>query len=105
MIKEPLFLLKDIQNHLSCYKETKTYPQPQPYAVEDGDCMRTAVYPRLTGTRQLKHHPVTLPPINQKKVMHPAALTPKFAFKIPSLKAMGEFGSFEPRLIDPCLAL
>ena len=37
--------------------------------------------------------------------MHPAGLTPNFAFKIPSLKAVREFGSFEPRLVDLCLAL
>jgi len=30
--------------------------------------------------------------------MHPAALTPNVAFKIPSLKATGEFSSFEHEL-------
>ena len=35
----------------------------------------------------LRTPPVTLPPTNQKKVMHPATLTPIIAFKNPSLSS------------------
>lgn len=33
-----------------------------------------------------KHHPVNLPPTNQKKVKHPATLNTNVAFKNPFLK-------------------
>ena len=58
-----------------------------PTLVKDGNF-------RLS-TRFLEHHPVTSPPTNQKKVIHPAALTPNFAHKNLSLKIIREFGSFE----------
>ncbi|XP_026984495.1 zinc finger protein 736-like [Sagmatias obliquidens] len=57
-----------------------------PTQVEDGD-FRLSI-------RFLGHHPVSSPPTNQKKVTHPAALTPYFAYKNFSLKTMGEFGVF-----------
>ena len=44
-----------------------------PTQVKDGNL-------RLS-TRFLEHRPVTSPPTNQKKVTHPAALTPNFAYK------------------------
>jgi len=44
-----------------------------PTQVEDGNF-------RLS-PRSLEHCPLTSPPTNQKKVTHPAALTPNFAFK------------------------
>ena len=43
----------------------------------------------------LKHDPVTSPPTNQKEVRNPATLTINVAFKNPSLKVTGEFGSFD----------
>ena len=52
--------------------------------------------------RFLAPHPVTSPPTNQKKVTHPAARTPNFAYKNFSLKTFGGFGSFfekEPRIL------
>ena len=52
-------------------------------------------------TRFLDPHPATSPPTNQKKVTHPAAHTPHFAYKN-SLKTFGGFGSFfeqEPRIL------
>ena len=58
-----------------------------PIQVKDGSF-------RLS-TRCLEHCPVTSPPTNQKKVTHPAALTPNFAYKNFSLKTVGEFGVFE----------
>lgn len=45
-------------------------------------------------SRFLGHHPITLPPNNQKKVAYPVALPPNFAYKNFSLKTMGEFGVF-----------
>ena len=39
-----------------------------------------------------------LPYTSQKKIMHPAALTPDAAFKNPSLKPIRKFGSFEHKL-------
>ena len=45
-------------------------------------------------TRFLEHCPIISPPTNQKKVTHPAALTPNFAYKT-SPHNMGEFGFFE----------
>ena len=44
-----------------------------PTLVEDGNFRLRA--------RSLGHLPVTSPPTNQKKVTHPAALTPNFAYK------------------------
>ena len=46
-------------------------------------------------TRFPEHCLVTSPPSNQKKVTHPAALTPNFAYKNFSLKTIREFGFFE----------
>ena len=46
--------------------------------------------------------PCYSPLASQKKVMPPATLTLKVAFKSPSLKAIREFGSFGPEL--PILA-
>ena len=45
-------------------------------------------------TRFLEHCPVISPPTNQKKVTHPAAFPPDFAYKSFSLKTTGEFMSF-----------
>ena len=45
--------------------------------------------------RFLEHCPVTSPPASQKKVTHPAALTPNFAYKNFSLKTIREFRDFE----------
>ena len=44
----------------------------------------------------LKHHSVTSVSINQKKVMHPASLTPDVAFKTTQRDGMGreERGGF-----------
>ena len=54
----------------------------------------------------LEHRPVTSPPTNQKKVTHPAALTPNFAYKNFSPKTIGEFRFFEHQppvlLARPC---
>ena len=43
-------------------------------------------------TGSLEHHPVTAPPINQKKTPHPEAFTPNFAYKNFSLKTIRDFG-------------
>ena len=80
--------LKIDNNILSFSAKTKTLNQ-----VEDGNF-------RLN-TRFLDPHPATSPPTNQKKVTHPAAHTPHFAYKN-SLKTFGGFGSFfeqEPRIL------
>ena len=56
-------------------------------------------------TRFLEHRPVTSPPTNQKKAIHPAALTPNFAYKNLSLKAIGESEFFLVQVMhSPCLA-
>ena len=54
--------------------------------VEDGNF-------RLS-PRSLGHRPVTLPPTNQKTVIHPATFNPKFAYETFSLKRTGEFVVF-----------
>ena len=46
-------------------------------------------------TRFLEHRPVTSPLTNQRKVTHPVALTPNFAYKIFSPKTIREFRVFE----------
>ena len=58
-----------------------------PTQVEDGNF-------RLK-TKFLEYSPVTLPPTNQKKVTHPATLTPNFAYKNFSSQTIQEFGVFE----------
>ena len=72
-----------------------------PTLVEDGNFKLNTV-----NTRFLEHHPVTSPPANQKKVTHPAALTPNFAFRSFSLKTIREFRVFEHKtpilLAWPC---
>ena len=47
-------------------------------------------------TRSLENHPVTSDwlPTNQKKVTHPATLTPNFAYEKFSPKTTREFGVF-----------
>ena len=55
-----------------------------PTHMEDGNF-------RLS-TRYLEYHPVTLPPTNQNKVTHTAALTLNFSYKNFSLKTIREFG-------------
>ena len=56
--------------------------------------------------RFLEHCPVTSPLTNHKNVIHPAALTPNFAYKNFSLKTIGELGFFERKsslfLVWPC---
>ena len=59
-----------------------------PTQVEDGNF-------RLS-TRFLKRHLVTLLPTNQKKVTHPAALTPNFSIKT-SRKSFGSSGFLSMR--------
>ena len=58
-----------------------------PTQVEDGSS-------RLS-TRFLEPRPVTSPATSQKKVTHPAALTPSFAYKNFSPKTIREFEVFE----------
>ena len=58
-----------------------------PIQVEDGNF-------RLS-TGFLEHRPVTSPPTNQKKVIHPVAFTPNFAYKNYFPKSIGELRSFE----------
>ena len=58
-----------------------------PTQVEDGNFWLS--------TRFLEHRPVTLPPANQKKVTHPAALTPNFAYKNISPQTIRESVVFE----------
>ena len=55
--------------------------------VEDGNFRLS---PRLP-----EHSPATLPPTNQKKVTHPAAFTPKFAYKNFFPQTIGEFRVFK----------
>ena len=57
-----------------------------PTLVEDGNSWLSTGF--------LEHRPVTSPPTNQKKAIHPGALTPNFAYKYFSLKTVGEFGVF-----------
>ena len=54
----------------------------------------------------LDHYPVPPSPTNQKKGMHPVALTPNTVFKNAFLKTIMEFESFEPKLplfLEDCL--
>ena len=54
-------------------------------------------------TRFLEHHPLTSPPTNQKKVTHPAVLTPNFAYKNFSPKTVRGFEHEPPILLAwPC---
>ena len=54
-----------------------------PTQVEDGDF--------TLNTRFLEHHPLTSLSTSHKKVTHPEALAPNFAFKYFSLKIIREF--------------
>ena len=71
-------------------------PQTQ---VEDGDHMLTTStknpdWLKTKGwwLRFLKHHPVTSPPTNQKKVMFPEPLTPNLSFKTLPWKPLRSLG-------------
>ena len=67
----PWFLLKEyIFKEIPLSSSTGT---KSPTQKEDGNF-------RLS-TGSLEHHPVTAPPINQKKTPHPEAFTPNFAYK------------------------
>ena len=90
---------------LSCSPGTKTPPIP-PTQGEDGAYLLTTsmqapdwLEPEGWWLRFQKHRPVTSPPANQKKVVHPAALPSNVAFTRTSL---GEFRSLEHKL--PVLA-
>ena len=78
---------KDVHNNISLSSSTGS---KIPAQVEDGNL-------RLS-TRFLEHFPVTSPPTNQRKVMHPAALPQNFAYKNSSLKTIREFRLFEHKL-------
>ena len=53
-------------------------------------------------TRFLEHHPVSPPLTSQKKVTHPAALTPDFACKNFCSQTIREFGVLESELPILC---
>ena len=49
----------------------------------------------MLSLRFLEHHLVTSPPINQKKIIQSAALSPIIAYENFSLKTIGELSVFE----------
>ena len=71
-----------------------------PTQVEDGNSR--------TDTRFLEHCPVTSPATNQKKVIHPSALTPNFTYKTSPLNywwiqgfwARASLGSLNSSVLD-----
>ena len=69
--------------------------------VDDSNFRQSTIFP--------EPHPVTSPPTNQKKVTHPAALIPNFAYKNFSLKAMEISGFSEHEqlfsLLGPVISL
>ena len=60
-----------------------------PTQVEDSNFKLNTMNKRF-----LEHHPVTLPPVKEKKVTYPVILTPNFAFKSFSPKMIGDFRVF-----------
>ena len=87
--------------------EIKQSPSSSSRAIHNnislGSSVRTKVLTRVKdsnfrlSTGFLEHRPLTSPPANQKKVTHPAALPPIFAYKNFSPKTAREFGSFDHR--------
>lgn len=54
-------------------------------------------------TRFLEHHLITLPPTNQKKVSHPAVLTPNFTYKTLPWQPSESLGFLACTVLSPCL--
>ena len=90
----------DMVTWFFCFMEQKK----DPWDVKEMET--TAIHPGTGATTQaengdvgmssrfLGHHPITLPPTNQKKVTYPVALPPTFAYKNFSLKTIQGFRVF-----------